>query len=68
MSRRRTRQLGWDAVGIAVFVVMVFPVFWMITTAFKPNQQIISLTPTWLPIHRDALALPRRDAPAVLLG
>ena len=64
MSRRRTRQLGWDAVGIAVFVVMVFPVFWMITTAFKPNQQIVSLTPTWLPIpatlshFRDAMDLP----------
>jgi N,N'-diacetylchitobiose transport system permease protein len=55
MKRRqrgsRGRQAGWDAVGLAVFVVMVFPVFWMISTAFKPNEQIISLTPTWLPLH-----------------
>ena len=26
---------------------MVFPVFWMISTAFKPDDQINSLTPTW---------------------
>jgi N,N'-diacetylchitobiose transport system permease protein len=62
--RRRTRQAGWDAVGLAVFVVMVFPVFWMISTAFKSNDQIVSLTPTWLPLHptlqhfRDAIDKP----------
>jgi N,N'-diacetylchitobiose transport system permease protein len=49
--RRRLRQIGWDAVGLAVFVVMVFPVFWMISTAFKPDDKIVSLTPTWLPLH-----------------
>jgi len=31
-----------------VFAVMVFPVFWMISTAFKPDVEITSLTPTWL--------------------
>jgi len=62
--RRRTRQAGWDALGLAVFVVMVFPVFWMISTAFKSNDQIVSLTPTWLPLHptlshfRDAINKP----------
>ena len=62
--RRRARQAGWDAVGLVVFVVMVFPVFWMISTAFKSNDQIISLTPTWLPLHptlshfRDAIDRP----------
>jgi len=35
---RRTRQLGWDALGLAVFAVMVFPVFWMVSTAFKPDD------------------------------
>jgi N,N'-diacetylchitobiose transport system permease protein len=61
---RRARQAGWDAVGLAVFVVMVFPVFWMISTAFKSNDQIISLNPTWFPLHptlqhfRDAIHKP----------
>jgi len=49
--RKRLRRLGWDAVAIAVFVVMVFPVFWMISTAFKPNEQIVSVNPTWFPLH-----------------
>jgi N,N'-diacetylchitobiose transport system permease protein len=43
----RLRQTGWNALGLAVFVVMVFPVFWMISTAFKPDTEIFSLTPTW---------------------
>jgi N,N'-diacetylchitobiose transport system permease protein len=58
------KKAGWNALGLAVFVVMVFPVFWMISTAFKPDDQIISLTPTWVPLHptlqhfRDALHRP----------
>ena len=45
------KRIGWDALGLAVFVVMVFPVFWMISTAFKSDDQIVGLTPTWLPLH-----------------
>ncbi len=48
---RRARQAGWNTVGLAVFAVMVFPVFWMISTAFKSNDQIVSLKPTWFPLH-----------------
>ena len=53
-SRSRARQAGWDVVGVIVFIVMVFPVFWMISTAFKPDDEIVSLTPTW-----DSLILTR---------
>jgi N,N'-diacetylchitobiose transport system permease protein len=58
------RRAGWNAVGIALFVVMVFPVFWMISTAFKPDDQINSQTPTWFSgsptLHhfRDAIHTP----------
>ena len=51
MSPRLARKLGWNALGLALFAVMVFPVFWMISTAFKPNDQITSVTPTWFPAH-----------------
>jgi N,N'-diacetylchitobiose transport system permease protein len=50
-SRSRARQTAWNVVGIAVFAVMVFPVFWMISTAFKPDDQIVSLDPSWVPLH-----------------
>ena len=51
MSRKRLRRIGWDALGIAVLVVMVFPVYWMVSTAFKPGQKILSYTPQWVPTH-----------------
>ncbi|MDQ1475802.1 MAG: N,N-diacetylchitobiose transport system permease protein [Actinomycetota bacterium] len=51
MTSRAFRRTGWNVVGVALFVVMVFPVFWMISTAFKPDDQINSLTPTWFPGH-----------------
>jgi N,N'-diacetylchitobiose transport system permease protein len=35
--------------GLAVFAVMVFPVYWMVSTALKPENEINSITPTWIP-------------------
>jgi N,N'-diacetylchitobiose transport system permease protein len=49
-ARRRLGRLGWNAVGIAVFLVMIFPVYWMVSTAFKTGPNIFSYTPKWLPI------------------
>jgi N,N'-diacetylchitobiose transport system permease protein len=54
----------WNLVGLAVLVVLVFPVYWMISTAFKPEDEIISLSPTWFSLSptldhfRDALNRP----------
>ncbi len=63
-SRRRYGQAGWNALGLAVSVVMVFPVYWMVSTAFKPDSGIIAETPQWIPLHptldhfRSAMARP----------
>ena len=51
MKRRFSRRLGWDALGLLVFAVMVFPVFWMVSTAFKNEEQINSYNPIWIPLH-----------------
>jgi N,N'-diacetylchitobiose transport system permease protein len=48
--RRRLGQLGWNLIGLAVFTVMVFPVYWMVSTAFKTGPNIFSYSPKWLPI------------------
>jgi N,N'-diacetylchitobiose transport system permease protein len=48
-QRRRVRKLGWNLLGLLVLAVMVFPVYWMVATAFKPGQQILSYTPQWFP-------------------
>ena len=62
--RRLARRAGLNLVALAVFVVMVFPVYWMVSTAFKPSVDILSFTPKWYPSpatlvnFRDALARP----------
>jgi N,N'-diacetylchitobiose transport system permease protein len=62
--RRRVRRAAWNVVGLAVFAVAVFPVFWMVSTAFKPDPEIVDFTPTWfssdptLQHFRDAIARP----------
>jgi len=51
MSPRAWRRLGWDGVALAVLALMVFPIYWMLATAFKPGREILSLTPVWVPLH-----------------
>jgi N,N'-diacetylchitobiose transport system permease protein len=64
VSSRRVRQIGWNTVGVALFALMAFPVFWMVSTAFKPDDEINSIDPTWFSAHptlqhfRDAIARP----------
>ena len=50
-GRKRVRQAGWNALALLVLVVMVFPVYWMVATAFKPGHDILSYTPQWFPAH-----------------
>jgi N,N'-diacetylchitobiose transport system permease protein len=45
------RRGAVNLLGLAVFVVMAFPVFWMVSTAFKPGVEITSYTPHWIPLH-----------------
>ncbi len=45
------RRAGWNALAVGLFVVMIFPVFWMISTAFKSDDEIVSYTPTWFSPH-----------------
>jgi N,N'-diacetylchitobiose transport system permease protein len=45
------RKMLLNGTGLLVFVLAVFPVFWMASTAFKPNTEIFSTTPKPLPAH-----------------
>jgi N,N'-diacetylchitobiose transport system permease protein len=49
--RKRARRWGVDALGLLVFLVMTFPVYWMVSTAFKPGSDIFANTPVWFPTH-----------------
>ncbi|MDX3854355.1 carbohydrate ABC transporter permease [Streptomyces sp. AK02-01A] len=49
MNRRQLRRLPLHAAALLVFVLSVFPVYWMVLTAFKPTGDIQSETPVFLP-------------------
>ena len=46
----KRRNLGTNAAGLAFVVVWLFPVYWMVDTAFKPYGDILRSTPGFLPI------------------
>lgn len=42
LTRKRIGKAAANCAGIVVFLFAVFPVYWMIGTAFKPNDQIFT--------------------------
>ena len=46
---RRLSRLGADATGVVVFLLCVFPVYWMVSTSFQTRREIRSPDPTWHP-------------------
>jgi N,N'-diacetylchitobiose transport system permease protein len=49
--RRRAGAAGLNGFALIIALVTLFPIFWMVSTAFKPSAEIYSLTPSLLPSH-----------------
>jgi len=49
-SKRARAALGTCA-GIVIVLVMLFPLYWMLDASFMRPQDLVSLTPTWFPVH-----------------
>lgn len=47
--RHRRRPWGWTAFAIAFVVVWIFPVYWMVNTAFKPRDEVLTPVPLFAP-------------------
>lgn len=47
--RRGKSRLGWNLLGLLVFVTAGFPVYWMLNTAFKPAKDAIDPDPSLFP-------------------
>lgn len=47
--RRGKSKLGWNLLGLLVFVTAGFPVYWMLNTAFKPAKDAIDPDPSLFP-------------------
>jgi len=48
-NRRNRQRLVANAIGLVVLAVMLFPVYWMIATSFKPGRDILRFDPKWFP-------------------
>jgi N,N'-diacetylchitobiose transport system permease protein len=46
--RQRSRLLA-NVAGLAIVALMLFPVYWMVATAFKPGRDIQRIDPKWIP-------------------
>ena len=49
--RRRKLHLGANISAIVFSVIWIFPVYWMINTAFKPRPEVMTPTPIFFPKH-----------------
>ncbi|GHB18910.1 sugar ABC transporter permease [Streptomyces xanthochromogenes] len=48
---RKKTKLGWNLLGLLVFVTAGFPVYWMLNTAFKPAKDAIDPDPHLFPTN-----------------
>ncbi len=47
----RLARAAYTVIGVAVVVIWLFPVYWMINTAFKPGAEMLTVTPHFIPEH-----------------
>jgi N,N'-diacetylchitobiose transport system permease protein len=48
-AARRIRSVVFSAIALVITIVSIFPVYWMIQTSFKPNNEIITSQVTFWP-------------------
>ncbi|WBQ05409.1 carbohydrate ABC transporter permease [Kribbella sp. CA-293567] len=51
MRTRLSRKITFNLLALGVLAFSVFPVYWMVLTAFKPTKDIQAETPTFLPTN-----------------
>lgn len=47
--RGRAGTVAANAVGVVFTMIMAFPAYWMINTAFKPPNEVLTFTPHFVP-------------------
>jgi N,N'-diacetylchitobiose transport system permease protein len=48
---KRVKSFSLNGTAVLVALITLFPIAWMVSTAFKPSQEIFSLTPDLIPSH-----------------
>ena len=49
--RRSLSRTGRNGVAVGFVTLMIFPVYWMVITAFKPRGEVMAPDPSFLPLH-----------------
>ncbi|MCU7723336.1 carbohydrate ABC transporter permease [Actinoplanes sp. KI2] len=49
VGRSRAGTIAANTVGVIFSLLMLFPVYWVLNTAFKPADEVLALTPTFWP-------------------
>jgi len=51
VGRSRAGTIAANTAGVIFSLLMLFPVYWVLNTAFKPADEVLALTPTFVPKH-----------------
>lgn len=51
VGRSKAGTFVANLAGILFSIVMIFPVYWVLNTAFKTNDEVLRFTPTLVPTH-----------------
>ncbi|GLW27292.1 carbohydrate ABC transporter permease [Actinoplanes regularis] len=51
VGRSRIGTIFANTGGVLFALVMIFPVYWVLNTAFKPRDEVMSFNPYFLPAH-----------------
>jgi len=51
VGRSATGTFFANLAGIVFSLIMIFPVYWVINTAFKPGPEVLQFTPSFVPKH-----------------
>jgi N,N'-diacetylchitobiose transport system permease protein len=51
VGRSKTATVVFNTIGVVFTLVMAFPVYWMLNTAFKPSTEVQTFTPQFVPTH-----------------
>ncbi|MGE5606282.1 MAG: carbohydrate ABC transporter permease [Bacteroidota bacterium] len=48
MRRKTLFNIGWYCLILLIMIPFVFPLFWIISSSFKTQAQIVSMPPVWI--------------------
>ena len=78
-TRRKRPRIVTNVLAVVFCLIWVFPIYWMVNTAFKPGDEITTQSPIWFPLRptidnfvnaltRDSLLVYMRNSAIVVVA